>query len=827
MRYAKFLSCSALALSLVSAPFPVVAQTTGPASVTGAPDVAGASETIIKEDLFSVSPVLETELSSDAAVALELQFTSSPNTEQALDVSGITAEGFTRTVSVNGEQIAQVVVTRLKKGEDYVDLEADQFTSQFTVNSARLVPTTAISVDGDEAEFVSAVARLSSEEEDVAETPDGDLEDTATEDSDVDGNGSGNEIADSYETPERLEAEEEEQREPNITFNVSTEGCEPVIDTASGVVRQQSLSQTLEDGIVTETDSCSPNGTVWVIQKNYEVCEDVVDLEGRIAVPQYASYYNDDKGARYDISDCQADASVTYAISEDTDACAALMDFDKEVATLQSQFSYRDRSGSDIVVRDCQPTETTFDMDRSYGSCADYVDLEQRFAQAQYSLSYTDSQAVLQQVAECSPDEDQTFPIVENADCTFTFDFENGLANINSTLSYNKDGVDTRVRECLPSDTMDPIVMTSDGSSCGYRHDFGAGISTQLAMWIYEHEGQAFQASPCITTDTTYTHVKVYDVDGVDTCPPIVDLASGFVARQYRTEMTVNGLTETIAACQPDEGNQIGIVSTTNGCNVPSLFEHDLNAGQSYGRERFYYMSPTQGQVYVSECQPSDVSFTHSIEPSGWQYDDTNLRAYPLVDVSINVNGSSYQVVGDYLQPGSTATDYSFVRNEDTPDTSMSYYEGCEQIIPTNRAKIFLRPDGSNFSVLAGDGLKTSGGDHCVRTTEPRVDVAGAMNIWSRGWDFTYTIGSGATKTYSYNSGNGLYNSVRLEGQGRYTFKSSRLRNRKDDTLCVYIYDLTQSRSKTAFPNGSVSYSAWKTLSESLRSRHGTCLQGY
>ncbi|WJS05734.1 hypothetical protein [Roseibium aggregatum] len=253
MRYTRMVSCGLLALVLASSTALSQVQTVptvNPASAQTSG--AGEGEVLIKENLFTVSPALETELSADSAVPVQLQFNAQPNTTEAVDISGITAEGFTRKVSVNGEEIAQVVVTRLKKDTDFVDLEADKFTSQFGVDSNRLLPTTAISVNGDEAEFVRAVAQLSATEEEAEPEKElEDKEDTAAEGSDVEEGGGGeNPIAEGYETPERLAQEEEEpeeERDPNMTINVSIEGCEPQIDLANGIVRQTAKTETLED----------------------------------------------------------------------------------------------------------------------------------------------------------------------------------------------------------------------------------------------------------------------------------------------------------------------------------------------------------------------------------------------------------------------------------------------------------------------------------------------------------------------------------------------------------------------------------------------------
>ncbi len=825
MRYTQIVSCGLMALALASSTALTQAQTVPAVSpVPVKTSGAAEGEVLIKENLFTVSPALETELSADSAVPVQLQFNAQPNTSEAVDISGITAEGFTRKVSVNGEEIAQVVVTRLKKDTDFVDLEADKFTSQFGVESNRLLPTTAISVNGDEAEFVQAVARLSGTDEtrEPAEEFE-DKENTVEDDTSVDEAGGGegeNPVAGGYETPERLEQEEEEEHEPNVTYNVTTDGCEPEIDLVSGVVRQTSLSQTLEDGVVTETDACAPNGVVFPIQKNFEACEDIVDRDNLVATPQYASFYNDDRGARFDLAACQPDASMLYVINEDFDACSPELDFAGEEVTMLSQLSYRGRGGKKVIVSECEPSQKAFQMEREYGVCGDFVDLKSGVAQAQYSLFYVDGMASRHKVSECLPDADKSFEIVEKQNCTFDFDFDQGKAVVNTSLTYvNADSVEVSVRECAPSETIEPIQMTADTSNCSMRHDFGAGTSSEMAMWTYQYEGQLFQASPCITTDTTYTHSRAFEKNGIDVCAPIVDLVKGQAARQYRTEITVDGREEVIAGCQPDESAMLGIEATTDGCEDAASFDHDLAAGVSYGRERFFYNVPGQGRVYVTGCKRNEQTFTHSVSPNGWKNDDGRLRAQQLVDVSINVNGSSYKIATSWLQPGTSEVAYSFVRNEDQPDMTKVYYQGCNQKIPTNRTAIYRRPDGSSVSVPKGSGPVADGGDFCQRVTQSRKNLGWGIRAKLTRGNLTIKTDT-TTRSWSRKvHQNPGWMDVR-GGNARITSFTNNY-----GMICEFHYvDRDEERLKITEPGtGKVTYTSWSGVREIQRSSKAGC----
>jgi len=95
----------------------------------------------------------------------------------------------------------------------------------------------------------------------------------------------------------------------------------------------------------------------------------------------------------------------------------------------------------------------------------------------------------------------------------------------------------------------------------------------------------------------------------------------------------VNGVEQFFTECKPDSTN-IAIQSTIDGCDNPSLWNHDLAAGTSYGRERFYYLLDGIPQ-YVTECQDSEVAYPHHVETTGWQNHDDQLFAYRLTTVYI------------------------------------------------------------------------------------------------------------------------------------------------------------------------------------------------
>ncbi|WP_162916948.1 hypothetical protein [Cohaesibacter haloalkalitolerans] len=593
------------------------AATTDTALAASSPSDAKA---VIKENLFTVVPTLETAMTEEGS-PVNLSFSGSPNTETPVDLSGISAKGFTRTVTVDGEKIAQVVVTNLSNEDDAsVALSADKFTSQFNIESDMLEPTTAISVNGNEKEFVTAVKSLqktpSEEEEDPEEK---DTENGTDRGTSTSGGGSANDIAGSYQTPERIEPEEEEP-EDTVEVRVTTVGCPVVIDETQGVVRVQSKSQTFTNGTMTSEDACTDNGTTYTIQKSYATCSDMVDLDGKTASPQYLSYYIDAEATRKEISDCQPDTEKTYKISE-----------------------------------------------------------------------------------------------IENG-CSVSVDIDNMKVSRNTSLVYtNGNNTQIKVQDCSPSETLEPYKLVADSYSCTMKHDFSKGVSSEMVMYAYEGEdGNYYQVTPCTETGNRYQHSKVFYEGGIRLCPVLVNKAAGTATEQYRTQIMVDGKPQYISACVPDTANSTTIEETTNGCDDPGNWTHDLSAGVSYGQSRFYYDTKL-GREYVTGCMSNTTTYPHNVTVTGWKNNDEALFAQQLVSISINVNGTEYPIASNYLMDGTAQISYAHDGFEDIADPKRAYYETCNLFYPSNRSDVYTRPDGSKYSVPIGDGATKDQGDKCVR----------------------------------------------------------------------------------------------------------------
>ncbi|SDQ36781.1 hypothetical protein SAMN04515695_0992 [Pseudovibrio sp. Tun.PSC04-5.I4] len=708
---------------------------------------AAQATAALKEKLFAVSVKQKTPIFEGKAVELALRIKKAPEFTTAVNknevsVAGVSAEGFSQYVMHDGKKIGQAVLTRLTKGERFVELNAENFSSQFDVNDEAINPEETLDVSGNEEELIAALKKLNSDEE-AGEDKDKDKEGERekTEDAERDENGgSGNGSGPSgggdkpetngYETPERREIDDKDAPEDvPEEVRLTGEGCTPVIDRNQNLILMQSKTQTLKKGVVVEESACSNNGVNFAIQHSSASCDDKIDLSAKIAKPQFVEYYINDKVERIQLSECQPDPETTFSIFEQ-DSCPLDIDLDKGEAYVETSLVYTDGNNNLQVVRTCE-----------------------RSAEA------------------------------------------------------------------------DPIPMSQVADGCSIRHDFANSLSTEMAMWTYEREGQYFQASPCSTTENTYPHEQVFKQNGVEVCQIMVDLSGRRAIPQYRTQITVNGSSQYIDQCTPDSSASIDIKSTSEGCLNPAEFNHDITAGVSYGLERFYYENPSR--VYVSACQQGGTSYVHNVDVSSWKYNDEELKAQPLSSVTINVSGQTYPIATNMLLPGAPEVAYSEEDIEETQDLAGRYYEGCNAFIPTKRSKVFERPDGTRHAVAIGAGTPIDEGDQCVRETETIERWYEAL-VTRNDNTARSSVEDANGKVINYPGGDG-YDSYHENGPYAAASVKHANRNTYCEKAIITVLNKTEivQRMTITNPDKTVTYTEWVNLDKRSKQSSKSVMNSY
>ncbi|CAA7619307.1 hypothetical protein [Magnetospirillum sp. UT-4] len=388
----------------------------------------------------------------------------------------------------------------------------------------------------------------------------------------------------------------------------------------------------------------------------------------------------------------------------------------------------------------CSDSEVSFALQKSYLSCSvDVVDLAGLKAWPQYSLYYIDDSGENHPVGECTQDTETVYTIAEDeSQCAMFLDFSTSQAVPQAALVYlNRNNARIEARGCDTSTKSAAVAMTESAANCSMRHDFAGAMSHELSMWTYVRGGVTYQAAPCADDGRTFPHETVYaDAGGNYICTPITNLTTKTVTLQSRKRITVDGVAQYITECTPDTSSS-AIMATTDGCMEPSQWTHDLDAGVSYGQERFYYLKPSGVREYVAGCQTSAVTYAHDVTVTGYQHHDDQLWSYPLSTVTISVNGSTYTVASSTVVPGAPQVSY-LPNGTTTQATGQSSYEGCNAYRLTANYQRWDRPDDTEYLKNVGAGLPIGPTNVCT--------ASGGMSAaeWNKvaGSDASYQCGT-------------------------------------------------------------------------------------
>lgn len=393
------------------------------------------------------------------------------------------------------------------------------------------------------------------------------------------------------------------------------------------------------------------------------------------------------------------------------EGCKMRIDLDQLQAIQQTRMATT--TDGETSYGTCADGEERYKINKSYSACSYIEDLDARTATASFIYYYTDGSGNRVEHGDCQPDPEARFDIVEDSEaCRVTLDYDAGSVITNAKLVYtNQSGRKVEVRDCRPSEQIAPAPMTATAEGCDIRDDFNAGVSYQRHKYVYELNGVSYSTA-CTDSGTQYKHETIYKTDGGDyVCTPLVNSKDKSVTLQSRVRILVNGLEQFRTACTPDT-TSMEVMATTEGCEDPAYWTHSMSAGQSYGSERYYYFYDDK-QEFITDCQKSDQVYTHQVEITGWQPHDDQLFAYALSTVYIDGTPQGrYNIKTSEVLPGTAQTPYTY-DGESTAPTSDITYEDCTKYQGQDLVKNYTRPDGTKYSLVAGEADPVSLGDVC------------------------------------------------------------------------------------------------------------------
>ena len=527
------------------------------------------------------------------------------------------------------------------------------------------------------------------------------------------------------------------------------ESCDIAIDTKTEKATPQSrLVYTDTDGVVQVARACQASESRGAIDlvRNADLCTvRPGDNDGIFKERARWTYTIGD--TIHPVGDCE-DTGVTWEYRTVYEGCDIRLDHTLKAAFRQAKKQTYKNSVkiAETACADSARAADRFGYEKSYSACEIGYDDDKTLATTRFQWIYTDEKGVQHEVTgapgedgnNCIADPDRTYAIAEDHEsCTHDLNYDTMKATPQARLAYRTpDGRLHQVRGCEASKTRDAVDLVKRTDLCPLEHDIAGGKSHQLAKHIYTIDGLSYQADTCARTGTEYAHRKFYG-----DCQSVVDRKNKHVTRQYQTRIRVDNTWEyVVASCTPDPTtSRITIQTTTDGCDDPQIWHHDIAAGKSYGLERHYYVETGSNvRTYLTQCVVSETTYTHDVVTVGWQHNDEEKANWPLSKVSITTDNGVFVIRESEVLPGAKLIDYIKDRTEDVaptvPDSDDRRYEGCNAYDRTDRVEVWTRSDNTEYRYIAGDG-----------------DEAGPTNVctWVIG---TWTLQSSTTgRKYEYN----------------------------------------------------------------------------
>ncbi|WP_141400601.1 hypothetical protein [Magnetospirillum sp. 15-1] len=430
-------------------------------------------------------------------------------------VSGVTAKGYARKVSVEGQSVGQVLVTTVARGDREEIISTDGLSAQFDAKGAnQLFPEKTVEVQGSKTALVAALERLATPKKEAAKT---ELPKDEKAQNAVGASQPKNDLAAGYQSPTVSATPAPEQKDPVTDNRVTTEGCSVRVDMTQELAIQQSKLQTFTDGTLTTDGSCTDSDTKFPIKRSYATCPiDILDLAKLQAWPQYTLYYVDTAGETHTVSECAKDGDSPYMIVEDESQCPISLDFANAKAVPQAALIYTNRNNAPVQARGCADStkSAAIPMTESVLNCPLRNDFAASKSYERSMWTYTRN-GLTYQAAPCG-DTGRVFShetvyadLAGAYICTPITNMTTKTVILQSRKRVTIDDVPQFITDCTPDTSTKGIFSTTDGcmDPSKWTHDIANSVSYgQERFWYAKADGSREYVTQCQNSTVTYPH---------------------------------------------------------------------------------------------------------------------------------------------------------------------------------------------------------------------------------------------------------------------------------------------------------------------------------
>ncbi len=199
--------------------------------------------------------------------------------------------------------------------------------------------------------------------------------------------------------------QEQEQHEPEITYQVTENGCRPRIDRVHERVIMQNRTKRLEDGVVRDEGECTDSLEIYPIMKDYlcEGCTDIVNANERRAYSRYQEFWFDRENHKQIIGEnLYPDLGRPYLFADEHGSCEPLVNLQAGTVHRQVETVYYNFNNTRVVVEGCHqaPNQNAIMIQQTADGCrfshdfARNVSHEQKKVNLYFGWNHTRSYSV-------------------------------------------------------------------------------------------------------------------------------------------------------------------------------------------------------------------------------------------------------------------------------------------------------------------------------------------------------------------------------------------------------------------------------------------------
>ncbi len=302
----------------------------------------------------------------------------------------------------------------------------------------------------------------------------------------------------------------EEEEEPEITHDITEEGCRPRIDRVHERIIIQNRCKRLANGVVQDEGECSDSLEMYPIMKDYlcESCTDEINTGERKAYSRYQEYWFDRDNNRHNIGEAvYVDTSRPYPFIDEPSNCAPAVDLEAGMASRQIETVYYNFNNTRKVVQECHASANAprIPIIQTTEGCGLVHDFPNSISFEQKRSVFT-IDGVQHEVLPCHQvGQAITHEFVETGCRPFVNLSKGSMTKMVRRKIQTSKGSKFITDECEPAQSKQ-LSSTREGCEGNYLHDLVSSCSYLRKRYYFPMGAEKKFVSPCIRSESYLPH---------------------------------------------------------------------------------------------------------------------------------------------------------------------------------------------------------------------------------------------------------------------------------------------------------------------------------